>query len=71
MYRRDRAQEFFGERGDTILVNGTYAPFVDVPKGLVRFRLLNASNARRFNCALPSNQHRETGGRKSRMTLKG
>jgi len=30
-------------------VNGTYAPYVDVPRGLVRFRILNGSNARRYN----------------------
>jgi bilirubin oxidase len=56
VYRRDRAQEGFGELGDTILVNGTYAPFVDVPKTLVRFRLLNASNARRFNFGFSDNR---------------
>ncbi|GGQ80895.1 multicopper oxidase [Couchioplanes caeruleus subsp. azureus] len=36
----------FGMLGDTILVNGTYDPFLDVRTELVRFRLLNASNAR-------------------------
>jgi suppressor of ftsI len=36
----------FGLLGDTILVNGTYRPFHEVSTGLVRFRLLNASNAR-------------------------
>ena len=35
--------------GDTILVNGTYAPFVDVPAKQIRLRILNASNARRYN----------------------
>lgn len=38
-----------GFLGDTILVNGTFAPFVEVPRGWLRFRVLNASNARRFN----------------------
>jgi bilirubin oxidase len=38
-----------GFLGDTILVNGTFAPFVEVPRGSTRLRLLNASNARRFN----------------------
>lgn len=38
-----------GMIGDTILVNGTYAPFVDVPAKQIRFRILNASNARRYN----------------------
>ncbi|MDI6100272.1 multicopper oxidase domain-containing protein [Actinoplanes sp. NEAU-A12] len=36
----------FGLLGPTILVNGTYDPFVDVTTEAVRFRLLNASNAR-------------------------
>jgi bilirubin oxidase len=35
--------------GDTILVNGTYAPFVDVPAKQIRLRILNTSNARRYN----------------------
>jgi bilirubin oxidase len=38
-----------GMLGDTILVNGTYAPFADVPAKQIRFRILNASNARRYN----------------------
>ena len=38
-----------GENGnlyDTLTVNGTINPFVEVPKGLVRLRLLNGSQAR-------------------------
>jgi FtsP/CotA-like multicopper oxidase with cupredoxin domain len=38
-----------GMLGETILVNGTYAPFVDVPAQQIRLRILNASNARRYN----------------------
>lgn len=38
-----------GMLGDTILVNGTYAPFVVVPTKQIRLRILNASNARRYN----------------------
>ena len=38
-----------GFLGDTILVNGTLAPFVEAPRGWLRLRLLNASNGRRFN----------------------
>ena len=37
-----------GMLGDTILVNGTYAPYVEVPKKIVRLRLVNGSNARRY-----------------------
>ena len=38
--------EFFG---DTILVNGTVAPFLDVEPRQYRFRMLNACNARFLN----------------------
>lgn len=38
-----------GMHGDTLLVNGTYAPYLDVPAGLIRLRILNGSNARRYN----------------------
>ncbi|QZN96195.1 cell division protein FtsP [Symbiopectobacterium purcellii] len=34
--------------GDTLLVNGIQEPFVEVSRGWVRLRLLNASNARRY-----------------------
>lgn len=35
-----------GVRGSEILVNGVIQPVADVPRGLVRLRLLNGSNAR-------------------------
>ncbi|MFD6140761.1 multicopper oxidase family protein [Promicromonospora sp. NPDC060271] len=38
-----------GVIGDEILVNGTLGPYFDVTTGLVRLRLLNASNARLYN----------------------
>jgi suppressor of ftsI len=38
-----------GMLGQTVLVNGTYAPYLDVPGRLIRLRLVNGSNARRFN----------------------
>ncbi|MCW6625491.1 cell division protein FtsP [Yersinia ruckeri] len=34
--------------GDTLLVNGAQSPFVEVSRGWVRLRLLNASNSRRY-----------------------
>jgi FtsP/CotA-like multicopper oxidase with cupredoxin domain len=55
-YRRDRTQQNFGEMGDAILVNGAYAPYVEVPKKLVRFRILNGSNARRYNFGFSDNR---------------
>jgi FtsP/CotA-like multicopper oxidase with cupredoxin domain len=51
VYESQRRDEFghTGMLGDTILVNGTYAPFVVVPAKQIRLRILNASNARRYN----------------------
>lgn len=48
-YHYDRTQQNFGELGDSILVNGTHTPYFEVPRKLVRLRILNASNARRYN----------------------
>ncbi len=41
-----------GMTGETMLVNGAIKPFLEVPRGKVRFRLLNGSNARLFNFTL-------------------
>jgi len=38
-----------GRLGSTILVNGTYSPYVEVGDERVRLRLLNGSNARVYN----------------------
>ena len=46
-------QLIFANMGDTMMVNGTLSPFVDVPAQMVRFRLLNASNQRVYNLGLP------------------
>lgn len=40
------------EAGDTILINGTINPYLNVNKGNVRFRILNASNAQNFEFSL-------------------
>ena len=39
----------FGVLGDTILVNGTYDPYLEITRSLVRFRILIGSNARFYN----------------------
>ncbi|WP_214467227.1 multicopper oxidase family protein [Microbacterium flavescens] len=41
--------QFDGVLGDTILVNGTVGPFLDVSTELVRLRLLNGSSARMYD----------------------
>ena len=38
-----------GQLGDTVLVNGTSAPYLPVETSMVRLRLLNASTARIYN----------------------
>tara|TARA_R110000850_G_scaffold260811_1_gene388403 strand:- start:100947 stop:102467 length:1521 start_codon:yes stop_codon:yes gene_type:complete len=40
-----------GRRGDTLMVNGTVDPVTCVPRGLVRLRLVNGSNAREYDLA--------------------
>jgi blue copper oxidase len=42
-----------GFLGSTILVNGTYDPYVEATTELVRFRILNASNARVYDLGFP------------------
>ncbi len=41
-----------GKLYSTLTVNGTINPFVDVPEGLVRLRLLNGSQARIYNLSV-------------------
>lgn len=48
----DDSGSFFGGlgiMGEDIVVNGTYAPYLDVETSLVRLRILNASNARSYD----------------------
>lgn len=45
-----------GLRGDTLLVNGRITPRAIVPRGLVRLRLLNGSNARIYNLGFSDNR---------------
>lgn len=45
-YELSGTQRLNGLLGDTILVNGTPEPYLEVSADLYRFRLLNASNAR-------------------------
>jgi FtsP/CotA-like multicopper oxidase with cupredoxin domain len=45
-YDDDGMTAMQGFRGDRIAVNGALEPVAQVPSGLVRFRLLNASNSR-------------------------
>lgn len=45
----DPASSAIGRLGDHLLVNGTSGPYLDVRHRRIRFRLLNASNARTYD----------------------
>lgn len=56
IYGHTDVQDHTPMLGDTILVNGTYAPYADVPAKQVKLRFLNASNARRYNFGSEDNR---------------
>ena len=45
------------ELSDTMMINGTLAPYLEVPAQWVRFRILNASNQRVYNVGFPPNSN--------------
>jgi len=49
-------QEPFGLLGNQILINGTHDPHLKVTSSLVRFRLLNGSNARGYTIGFSDNR---------------
>jgi FtsP/CotA-like multicopper oxidase with cupredoxin domain len=51
-FHYERGQSGTGILGDTLLVNGTVAPYLDVTTERVRLRLLNASNTRVYDFGL-------------------
>ncbi len=53
VYNAPASGGFFG---DTLLVNGIEDPYVEVSRGWVRLRLLNASNARRYTLQMSDNR---------------
>lgn len=50
-YPTDVSTLMRGVRGDTLLINGTVAPYLEVTTDKVRFRVINAANARSFTIA--------------------
>jgi len=46
-----------GKRGDQILINGVIAPVLKAEKSLLRFRILNGSNARIYNLVFDDQRH--------------
>jgi bilirubin oxidase len=56
VYHHEQSALTAGMLGDTILVNGTHAPYLEAPAKLIRLRLLNGSNARRYNFGFSDNR---------------
>lgn len=54
-YHPDMEEVMAGYMGESILVNGVFAPRVNVATRFYRLRLLNGSNARVYNLALSNN----------------
>jgi suppressor of ftsI/bilirubin oxidase len=51
VYEPDEMERFMGVTGDTVLVNLTPVPYLNVFRRVYRFRLLNGSNARTYRLA--------------------
>lgn len=51
VYPTDVSTLMRGVRGDTLVLNGTVAPYFDATTEKIRFRILNAANARTFTIA--------------------
>ncbi|MDP1931051.1 MAG: multicopper oxidase domain-containing protein [Gammaproteobacteria bacterium] len=51
VYPTDVSTLMRGVRGDTLVLNGTVSPYFDATTDRVRFRILNAANARTFTIA--------------------
>jgi FtsP/CotA-like multicopper oxidase with cupredoxin domain len=56
LYQLADADHMNGFLGDTILVNGTPDPYLQVAAGLYRFRILNGSNARILDLGFADNR---------------
>ena len=55
-YKLGMQDVMMGKQGNTILVNGVINPYANVPKGKVRLRILNGSNARTYQFQFSNNE---------------
>ncbi|OZU87216.1 copper oxidase [Virgibacillus indicus] len=55
-YSPNMKDMMMGLYGNAFLVNGAIAPYLEVPKGLVRLRILNGSNGRTYDFSLDNSQ---------------
>ncbi len=54
-YNPSMEEVMAGYMGESVLVNGIFAPYIDVATRYYRLRILNGSNARLYNLALSNN----------------
>jgi blue copper oxidase len=55
-YEASPMQQMHGFLGDTVRINGTACPHLDVTTRMYRFRVLNASNARNYRLAFTASE---------------
>ena len=55
-YAPNMTDSMRGLLGNAFLVNGAISPYLEVPQGIVRLRLLNGSNSRIYHFSLDNNQ---------------
>lgn len=55
-YNPNMTDMMMGLYGNAFLVNGAIEPFLEVPKGMVRLRILNGSNGRTYDFSLDNSQ---------------
>ena len=48
-YMVTETESLMGKVGGFMMVNGIISPYLDVPKGIVRLRLINGSNGNLYN----------------------
>lgn len=55
-YEPNLTDMMMGLYGNAFLINGAISPYLEVPKGIVRLRLLNGSNGRTYDFSLDNEQ---------------
>lgn len=51
-YSTTKMEKIHGKAGGYLMINGIISPYIEVPNGLVRLRIVNGSNASNFNIDL-------------------
>jgi len=56
IYSNEHIDSMYGMRGDTLIVNGIFAPTLDINKKYIRLRILNGSNASNYLYSFSDNR---------------